>query len=97
MVSPPFFHRTPFTLPVKPSSDPDTSTPPRPRKRAVRVLLKILRDGASPVMAKVAIPALVRGDELITESGLLGGFIRRAQALEVGDDRDLARVFPSPR
>src|SRR5690606_15254424 len=53
-------------------------------ERAARVLLKILREGAKPVMAKVAIPALVRGDELITESGLLGGLIRRAQALETG-------------
>ena len=51
-------------------------------ERAARALLKILRHGARPVMAKVAIPALVRGDELITETGLLGGFIRRAQALE---------------
>src|SRR5690606_8744377 len=53
-------------------------------ERAARVLLKILREGAKPVMAKVAIPALVRGDELITESGLLGGLIRRARALETG-------------
>lgn len=51
-------------------------------ERAARTLLKILKQGARPVMAKVAIPALVRGDELITETGLLGGFIRRAQALE---------------
>jgi len=51
-------------------------------QRAARALLKIVREGARPVMAKVAIPALVRGDELITETGLLGGFIRRAQALE---------------
>ena len=51
-------------------------------KRAARVLLRILAEGARPVTAKVAIPALVRGDELITDTGLLGGFIRRAQALE---------------
>lgn len=51
-------------------------------RRAARALLRIVRDGARPVMAKVAIPALVRGDELITQTGLLGGFIRRAQALE---------------
>ncbi|HZJ08371.1 MAG TPA: M81 family metallopeptidase, partial [Trueperaceae bacterium] len=51
-------------------------------ERAARALLRIVRHGARPVMAKVAIPALVRGDELITESGLFGGFIGRAQALE---------------
>src|SRR5690606_41070539 len=51
-------------------------------QRAARALLRIVRDGARPVMAKVAIPALVRGDELITQTGLLGGFIRRAQVLE---------------
>src|SRR5690606_9319216 len=53
-------------------------------ERAARALLRILEQGARPVMAKVAIPALVRGDELITETGLLGGFIRRAQTLEAG-------------
>src|SRR5690606_30843518 len=44
-------------------------------ERAARALLRILQQAARPVMAKVAIPALVRGDELITETGLLGGFI----------------------
>src|SRR5690606_31347126 len=51
-------------------------------ERAAKALLRIVKHGAKPVMAKVTIPALVRGDELITETGLLGGFIRRAQALE---------------
>ena len=36
-------------------------------QRAARALLAILKRGARPVMVKVAIPALVRGDELITE------------------------------
>jgi microcystin degradation protein MlrC len=52
-------------------------------QRAARVLLKIL-DGARPVTAKVAIPALVRGDELITETGLFGNSIRLAQQVESG-------------
>lgn len=52
-------------------------------QRASRVLLKIL-DGARPVTAKVAIPALVRGDELITATGLFGNSIRIAQQVEVG-------------
>ena len=52
-------------------------------QRAARLLLKIL-DGARPVTAKVAIPALVRGDELITATGLFGGSIRMAQQVESG-------------
>ncbi len=35
-----------------------------------------------PVIAKVEIPALVRGDELITATGLFGQSIRAAQAVE---------------
>jgi microcystin degradation protein MlrC len=49
--------------------------------RAARLLLRIL-DGARPVTARVPVPALVRGDELITETGVYGGVIREAQALE---------------
>lgn len=62
-------------------------------QRAARVLLGILRDGLRPVTAKVSIPALVRGDELITETGLLGGFIRRCQALENGAGGVSAGMF----
>jgi microcystin degradation protein MlrC len=51
-------------------------------QRAARVLLRILKDGARPVTARVKVPALVRGDELITETGLLGGFMCRSQELE---------------
>src|SRR5690606_40450564 len=51
-------------------------------QRAARALLRIVHQGLRPVTAKVSIPALVRGDQLITETGLLGGFIRRCQALE---------------
>lgn len=50
-------------------------------ERAARLLLKILA-GARPVTAKVAIPALVRGDELITQTGLFGNSIRIAQQVE---------------
>ena len=50
-------------------------------QRAARLLIKVL-DGARPVTAKVAIPALVRGDELITSTGLFGQSIRMAQQLE---------------
>ncbi len=52
-------------------------------QRAARLLVKIL-DGARPVTAKVAIPALVRGDELITATGSFGDSIRIAQQVESG-------------
>ncbi len=51
-------------------------------QRAARLLLRILREGARPVTAKVDIPALVRGDELITETGLFGRNMRAARAFE---------------
>jgi microcystin degradation protein MlrC len=50
--------------------------------RAARLLLRILAGTARPVIAAVPIPALVRGDELITESGLFGASIRAARAIE---------------
>jgi microcystin degradation protein MlrC len=50
-------------------------------QRAARLLLRVLA-GARPTTAKVAIPALVRGDELITETGLFGNSIRLAQQIE---------------
>ncbi len=50
--------------------------------RAARLLLRILRGEVKPVTAVVRIPALVRGDELITETGLIGGRIRDCQAFE---------------
>ena len=37
-----------------------------------------------PVIARVVIPALVRGDELITKSGCYGELIREARRLELG-------------
>ncbi len=51
-------------------------------ERSAKLLLKILDGGVKPVMAKVEIPALVRGDELKTETGLFGQSIRKAQAIE---------------
>ena len=52
--------------------------------RAAKLLLKILTRGARPVTARVKIPALVRGDELITETGSIGECIRLAQQIEAG-------------
>ncbi|RPI07074.1 MAG: M81 family peptidase, partial [Zetaproteobacteria bacterium] len=62
-------------------------------ERAARLLLRILAGEAKPVTAVVTIPALVRGDELITATGLLGGFIRDAQAVERGPGGLSAGMF----
>lgn len=62
-------------------------------QRAARLLLKIIDGQARPVTAKVAIPALVRGDELITATGLFGESIRIAQAVEVGPHGLSAGMF----
>jgi len=51
-------------------------------QRAARLLLRLLDGGVRPVTAKVAIPALVRGDELITATGLFGQTIAQAQQAE---------------
>jgi microcystin degradation protein MlrC len=50
--------------------------------RAARLLLRIVDGEVRPVIAKVPIPALVRGDELITETGLFGMMIRECEAIE---------------
>lgn len=50
--------------------------------RAARLLLKILDEGVKPVIARVVIPALVRGDELITATGCYGDMIRECQRIE---------------
>ena len=61
--------------------------------RAGRVLLRILKDGARPVTARVKIPALVRGDELITATGRFGECIRLAQSYEQRPDCLSAGMF----
>jgi len=50
--------------------------------RSANLLLAILRGEAKPVMARIYIPALVRGPELVTENGLFGKMIRQAQRFE---------------
>jgi microcystin degradation protein MlrC len=62
-------------------------------QRAARLLLRILCAGARPVTAKVDIPALVRGDELITATGLYGQSIRLAQSVERRTDGLSAAVL----
>jgi microcystin degradation protein MlrC len=53
--------------------------------RAARVLLRILSGEATPVTARVNVPALVRGDELITESGSIRECIGQAKQIEASD------------
>lgn len=50
--------------------------------RAARLLLKILDAGVKPAIARVVIPALVRGDELVTATGCYGDMIRECQRIE---------------
>lgn len=50
--------------------------------RAAELLLRILDEGLRPVFSRVVIPALVRGDELITRTGCFGDLIQECRRLE---------------
>jgi microcystin degradation protein MlrC len=50
--------------------------------RAARLLLRLIERQTRTVIARVIIPALVRGDELITKSGCYGDLIRECQRIE---------------
>jgi len=62
-------------------------------QRAARLLLRILSGEARPTTVRVPIPALVRGDELITATGLFGNSIRIAQEVENGPQGLSAGMF----
>ncbi len=49
-------------------------------ERAAELLLRLLAGEIRPVSIRVPIPALVRGYELITETGMFGPLVRRAAA-----------------
>jgi microcystin degradation protein MlrC len=51
-------------------------------QRSARALLRVLSGEVRPVSALVPVPALVRGDELITETGAIRFAVQRAQAVE---------------
>jgi microcystin degradation protein MlrC len=51
-------------------------------ERAARLLLRIVAGEVKPVTAKVTVPALVRGDELITETGSIRHAVNAAKAAE---------------
>jgi microcystin degradation protein MlrC len=61
--------------------------------RRAGVLLSRILDGARPVMARVFMPALVRGPELFTASGLYGKIIDRAKAMEESGEALSAAVM----
>ena len=52
-------------------------------QRAARILHRLVTEKLRPAIARVVIPALVRGDELITKSGCYGELIREARRLEL--------------
>ncbi len=62
-------------------------------KRAAHLLLRILSGAARPVTAVVPVPALVRGDELITETGRFGRVIEIAAQIETGPGGLSAGMF----
>ncbi|MBN9450330.1 MAG: M81 family metallopeptidase [Bosea sp.] len=62
-------------------------------RRAARLLARILDDGARPVMARIFMPALVRGPELFTATGLYGRIIDRAKAMEESGEALSAAVL----
>ena len=62
-------------------------------QRAARLMEAILDRGAKPIMARIFIPALVRGPELITATGLYGKIIDRAKAMEENGEALSAAVL----
>ena len=51
-------------------------------RRAAELLLRLIDKPAKPTVARIVIPALVRGDELITKNGCYGDLLRECQRLE---------------
>jgi microcystin degradation protein MlrC len=51
-------------------------------QRAARLLLRLVAGEVAPVMAKVEVPVLARGDEMVTRTGAIRQVIEAAQAIE---------------
>lgn len=51
-------------------------------RRASALLLRLMEGGLRPVAARVVMPTLVRGDELITKTGCYGDLLRDCRRLE---------------
>jgi microcystin degradation protein MlrC len=62
-------------------------------ERAGHALLRIARGEVKPVTAICRVPALVRGDELITATGKIGARIAEAQAIEAAPGGVSAAMF----
>jgi microcystin degradation protein MlrC len=54
-------------------------------QRAARNLIKLMEGGVTPTTARVQIPLLARGDELITATGRFGEAIRMCQEIEASE------------
>ncbi len=61
--------------------------------RAARNLVRLMQNEVKPSVARVQLPMLVRGDELITETGLFGQAIRTCQEVEASTGGLSAAVF----
>jgi microcystin degradation protein MlrC len=62
-------------------------------QRAASNLLTLLNGQARPTIARIKLPMLVRGDELLTATGKFGEAIRRCQAIEASEGGLAASVF----
>ncbi len=62
-------------------------------KRAASNLVHLLEGGIKPTVASVRVPLLVRGDELLTATGLFGQAIRTCQEFEATSDGLSAAVI----
>lgn len=62
-------------------------------QRAARLLLRLLEGEIAPTTSMVSLPMLVRGDELLTETGLLGEAIRCCRDVEDSEKGLSAGVF----
>ncbi|MCA9124548.1 MAG: M81 family metallopeptidase [Planctomycetaceae bacterium] len=62
-------------------------------QRAARNLIDLLDGAIHPTVARVKLPMLVRGDELLTATGLFGQAIRMCQEIESTDGGLAAGVF----
>ena len=63
--------------------------------RAARNLVRMLQENAAPATARVKIPLMARGDELLTDTGRFGEAIRMCQALEESPGGLVANIYLS--
>ena len=64
--------------------------------RAARLLLRIIQEEIDPVISLVRVPALVRGDELITDSGVIKGRIDECKAFEAAGGLNGSMFWGNP-